>query len=242
MDIGHKYNRWTIIGTSERKNNRKAWLCQCECGTIRSVEERRLKNNTSKSCGCLAIQNMKKAVQKNYDTKEDEYKLWLRNGNNRCLEWQEYEVFKAWLQNKKYDKSKHTFRVIDKNKQLSPTNCYIIDRSKNKGKHNGKSKMICYNGEYYNISELSKIYNIKNATLSARLKQSPIEIALLSHDEYRKYNLQKKHENKKKDAYKYIPFVILDCTNENHKHGIYMIKNTINNKFYIGSSIHIGIR
>lgn len=244
LSIGHKYNKWTIIDTSERKNNRKAWLCQCECGTIRSVEERRLKNGMSKSCGCLAIKNMRKAVKKSYDTNEDEYQLWLRNGNNRCSEWQDYEVFKAWIQDKEYDKNKHSFVIIDKNKALSPENCNIINKSeKAKGKHNRKSKMICYNGEYYNISELSKIHNISISTLSARLKNSPIEIALLPYDEYRKYNLQKKHENNRKDTYiQYTPFITLDCVNENNKHGVYMIKNTINDKFYIGSSIHIGVR
>lgn len=103
--------------------------------------------------------------------------------------------------------------------------------------------MIHYNNKFYNISELAKMHNMNIGTLSARLKKVPIEIALLPSKEYRKYNLQQKHKKMKKDIYiKYTPYTTLDCISENKKHGVYMIKNAINGKFYIGSSINIGIR
>lgn len=134
--------------------------------------------------------------------------------------------------------------IIDKNKPLSPENCDIIKKSnKTKGKYNKKSKMIHYNGRTYNISELAEIHNINIGTLSSRLKKVPIEIALLSSEEYKKYNLQQKHQKNKKDVYvKYTPYMTLDCTSENKKHGVYMIKNIVNDKFYIGSSVNIGVR
>lgn len=53
MEIGEKYNYWTIIGEAPTKNKHKYWLCQCECGTIRPVLGTDLKNNKSKSCGCI---------------------------------------------------------------------------------------------------------------------------------------------------------------------------------------------
>lgn len=54
--VGQKFNRWTVL---ERDLEKKAqgikaayWVCQCDCGTIRSVAGSSLKNNKSKSCGC----------------------------------------------------------------------------------------------------------------------------------------------------------------------------------------------
>lgn len=50
---GQKFGRWTalerIVKPGKRENY---WLCQCECGTIKEVMGRNLRNGRSKSCGC----------------------------------------------------------------------------------------------------------------------------------------------------------------------------------------------
>ena len=53
---GQKFNRWTVIEFAERKYKETWWNCKCECGTIKKVRGNSLKNNTSKSCGCLRIE------------------------------------------------------------------------------------------------------------------------------------------------------------------------------------------
>lgn len=54
--VGQKFNRWTVLERDLKKKEQgiKAayWICQCDCGTIRSVAGSSLKNNKSKSCGC----------------------------------------------------------------------------------------------------------------------------------------------------------------------------------------------
>ena len=54
--VGQKFNRWTVLARDLQKKEQgiKAayWICQCDCGTIRSVAGRSLKNHKSKSCGC----------------------------------------------------------------------------------------------------------------------------------------------------------------------------------------------
>lgn len=52
MNAGERVGRWALIRPEE--NGR--WLCQCECGTMRSVLERSLKYGGSQSCGCLTRQ------------------------------------------------------------------------------------------------------------------------------------------------------------------------------------------
>ena len=57
---GRKFGRWTVKERDTARNNENKnrnyvpyWICECECGTIRSVPGGRLKNGGSKSCGCL---------------------------------------------------------------------------------------------------------------------------------------------------------------------------------------------
>ena len=48
---GRKFRLWTVLSFYGKKNGRSAWLCKCECGTIRSV----ISPNTvgeGGSCGC----------------------------------------------------------------------------------------------------------------------------------------------------------------------------------------------
>ncbi len=52
---GQKFNRFTVLHFDEERSSgrRKYWICECECGTIKSVRSDLLKSNHTKSCGCL---------------------------------------------------------------------------------------------------------------------------------------------------------------------------------------------
>ena len=53
--VGKKFGRWTAIEmTNKRSSSGDAiWKCLCECGTSGEVKKSKLKDGTSKSCGCL---------------------------------------------------------------------------------------------------------------------------------------------------------------------------------------------
>ena len=52
---GQQFGRFTVIKKVSNPNNRDAmWECQCECGTIKNVLGKNLRNGRSKSCGCYA--------------------------------------------------------------------------------------------------------------------------------------------------------------------------------------------
>jgi len=63
IHIGDIFDRWTVIGTSDRRtsNGGKFWLCQCSCEkhTIKEVSGNSLNSHTSKSCGCLQKEKAK---------------------------------------------------------------------------------------------------------------------------------------------------------------------------------------
>lgn len=52
---GQRFGRWRIVGYSHTDHNRRSafWLCECDCGTRRSVSGNSLRMGDTKSCGCL---------------------------------------------------------------------------------------------------------------------------------------------------------------------------------------------
>lgn len=53
-ETGHVYGKWTVLRKADQRNScgEICWICQCECGTIRSVSGKVLRRGKSKSCGC----------------------------------------------------------------------------------------------------------------------------------------------------------------------------------------------
>ena len=50
-EIGNKYGLLTVIELTKDKNNRTAWLCQCDCGNTKIVRGSDLRKNKITSCG-----------------------------------------------------------------------------------------------------------------------------------------------------------------------------------------------
>ena len=52
-ETGHIYGKWTVLRKDEQKNScgEVCWICQCECGTIKSVSGKVLRRGKSTSCG-----------------------------------------------------------------------------------------------------------------------------------------------------------------------------------------------
>lgn len=55
---GKKFNKLTALYRTHNKGRRTAWMCQCECGTILSVQTEHLKSGHTTSCGCKAKERM----------------------------------------------------------------------------------------------------------------------------------------------------------------------------------------
>ena len=49
---GQRFGRWTVLNLCEKTGRERYWRCQCDCGTIKDVMGRNLKNGKSTSCGC----------------------------------------------------------------------------------------------------------------------------------------------------------------------------------------------
>ena len=50
-EIGNKYEKLEVIANAGTKNNRKMWLCKCQCNNLIEVSTTDLRNGSVKSCG-----------------------------------------------------------------------------------------------------------------------------------------------------------------------------------------------
>lgn len=65
--IGKKFGLLTVIAKDENKTTKQNiyWICQCDCGNLKSVRGTSLRAGETKSCGCLQKEAAKKIGRNN---------------------------------------------------------------------------------------------------------------------------------------------------------------------------------
>lgn len=64
IDItNQKYGRLLVLKEAERKNGKRAFLCQCDCGKQKVILMSDLRSGKTQSCGCLRNERIKKGKQ-----------------------------------------------------------------------------------------------------------------------------------------------------------------------------------
>lgn len=199
---GRKFNRWTVLECVGRtKSGGALWRCICECGTIRDVDGRTLRDGTSKSCGCYArersVESTKIAATKHggkaNGKTERLYGIWC-GIKNRCLnpnskhyhdyggrgikvcdEWvEDYAVFRGWAYENGFNDS-------------VPKKYQSLDRVDNDGPYSPDNcawhtaiqqcnnrrgnRVVEYNGERHTLAEWGRKLNIPDDTLLKRLNK-----------------------------------------------------------------------
>jgi len=104
-----RYGRLTIIKEVERKNHRRRFLCQCDCGNNKIIQLRFLKMGNTKSCGCLIKDNGNKhgywgtRTYKSWDSMKSrclnpnnkDFNIYGGAGITVCDRWMKFENFLA---------------------------------------------------------------------------------------------------------------------------------------------------
>lgn len=151
LDPGQQFNRWIIVKYSRTRrsgiHNKKFYLCRCECGNTKMVDEATLKNGRSKSCGCWKREvdiarhyvhgqsyNRIYSVWKNMnkrcsDPRHKGYKYYGGKGVEVCNEWKlSFVAFYEWAKKHGYSDALFIDR-IDGNGNYEPSNCRFVDWS-----------------------------------------------------------------------------------------------------------------
>ena len=145
--VGKRFNMWEVLESVEAvsRSGKKYWVCKCDCGTVRAVEGKSLRNGTSKNCGCIrkitaakasAAANKKHGMKNTrlyniwrgmkgriHCSKTKSYERYGGRGITICDEWENsFIAFKDWALSNGYDKALTLDRInVDGN--YEPANC-----------------------------------------------------------------------------------------------------------------------
>lgn len=140
--LGTKYQRLTLLAELPRKNTKRVFLCECDCGNRTEVLWQNLKRGASTSCGCYA----KEVNTTHGDSRTSLYNSWHNMvarctqtyrkdfiyyggvGISVCDAWLDYDTFKDWAL-----LNGHTNQLTIERRDVlgdyCPTNCYWADRN-----------------------------------------------------------------------------------------------------------------
>ena len=180
---GQKFGRLTALHRLHNYHKKGTyWLCECECGNLKEINYRNLRNNNTKSCGCLCKEGTHHTHNKTntklynvwcgmksrcYYKNHNKYDRYGARGIVVCDEWKDdFETFYNWAMENNY-KEGLTIDRIDNDGNYEPINCRWVT---NKEQSNNRSTNvnIYYNGYNYNLAQWGNILNLSHAVLSHR--------------------------------------------------------------------------
>lgn len=186
VKVGEKYGRWTVLERTH-KGKRVAWICRCDCGTIKVVLDQFLKTGESKSCGCYNREAASKRMfRQNYKhgkeplrlyqswqnmkrrcTKYDKTGCYYNRGIRVCDEWKNsYAAFRKWALKNGYN-DKLTIDRIDVNGNYEPSNCRWATL-KQQANNKRTNRFVEFNSEKHTLAEWSIILKINYSTVKYR--------------------------------------------------------------------------
>lgn len=162
---GRQFGRWLVLKRAPNKNGEVYWTCQCQCEkkTIRNVNAKRLKDGTSKSCGCYSLQCIKEynklqRNKNNYKIVNDYVVFYLSHDKTFTIDLSDLDfvlnIKRCWFLNKQnYVTCKYKGKEVKlHNYIMKPQNGYMVDHI------DGDST----NNRRYNLRICKEIDNAKN--------------------------------------------------------------------------------
>jgi len=184
--IGRRFGRLTVVSRAENAPCGKArWNCLCDCGKENKEYDGNLKRGGVKSCGCLKkeigircykhgktstrLYNIWRGMRKRtYCQNQKDYEGYGGRGIAVCDEWKNnYEAFEKWALQSGYTNNL-TIERINNDGDYTPENCRWATVEE-QGNNKRNNHYITYNGEIKTVTEWSRIFGIKKATVYNRI-------------------------------------------------------------------------
>lgn len=182
---GQRFGRLTVLEFVERRGRFPYWKCVCDCGNVVLRSGYSMLQGNTKSCGCLARENRKKANHKKYKYANAKLQTIWRAMHHRCEnetdigyhryggrgiyvcdEWKDADVFAQWALAYGY-KEGYSIERIDNDGPYTPENC-CFKTKKEQANNRRTNVFIEYNGQRKTIAEWSEITGIRYTTLRRR--------------------------------------------------------------------------
>lgn len=190
--IGKKFGRLSVIGIDDRGTRKTYWVCQCDCGNIKTVRSDSLQSGAIKSCGCLKKEQDIKNLTANHSHKMSGtriYEIWQgiksrcynihdtryhRYGGRGiivCEEWKDnFENFFEWANENGYSDNL-TIERIDNDKNYEPNNCRWANLKEQANNRSTNIKITIGNSER-TLTEWCEIFNVDFKSAAARYKRN----------------------------------------------------------------------
>lgn len=184
---GQRFGRWTVIEQAPPGEGYSTrWLCECDCGTIKTVDSQLLRSGRSKSCGCLCnemrMQSPRTLIDADLRLRAIYNSIRSACENPRNPKWEKFgakgiTVHPAWVNNYKafeewsikngYEPEAFLLRY-DVRQGFTPWNCKWT-RNKDYGQGRKGEIMITANGETHSLAEWSRITGLHRSSIEERL-------------------------------------------------------------------------
>jgi len=189
---GQRFGRWFVLSKSEKKcHSCTIWWCRCDCGTVKEVLYRYLKNGRSTSCRCYANELLVKMSTKHGcvsgGNKTPEYICWLQmigrchrtkhkmfnyyggRGISVCDRWKLKGGFINFLKDMGVRPSiNHSIDRLDNNGNYNKENCRWATKSQ-QSNNTRRNRVIIIDGERMTALDISKKFEINYSTVISRL-------------------------------------------------------------------------
>lgn len=191
--IGRKFNRLTVIEWDPQKttSSKTAWLCKCDCGTIKSVRADHLTTARARSCGCLNKERMR-TLNRTHGLSRSTFKVRFRNIQYRCndpkspaypnygakgikclwLTFQDFvdDMYPSYLEHLKiHGATDTTIERIDVTGPYSKDNCRWATR-KEQALNKNNTHWISFNGQTKPLGTWAEERGLKPGVIYARIK------------------------------------------------------------------------
>ena len=190
---GRKFGRLTVIGLDDSRKTRKTyWICQCECGGIKSARSDSLLCGAIKSCGCMKKEQDKVNLGRTthgqhmtrlyhiwqgmkarcYNKNNSHYHRYGGRGLEICEEWREnFEAFYEWAINNGYTEEL-TIERINNDGNYEPSNCTW---STNQEQSNNRSTCIkiTIGNATKTLTEWCEIFEVDYSLIHSRYIRKP---------------------------------------------------------------------
>lgn len=201
-DVGYKFGNIEVIKVEYLREKNK-YDIYCKCLLCEKIIKQSSSNMSKlKGLGCrdcvnkqksknavkhTRLYNVWKQIKHRCQCSETDFGHWKNysgRGITICKEWEDYKLFKNWAENNGWNENNTytsnrnclTIDRIDNNKGYCPENCRVITHKEQQWNKRCNVK-IDYNGETFNLLELSKKLNVSIAALYSRYKRNkPLDL------------------------------------------------------------------
>lgn len=146
--VGKVFSRLTIIEDLGNIKGRRKVICECECGKTKTIQYQHLKSESTRSCGCLQKEIVRKRETKHGGIGTSLYNRWkamrqrCNNPKNRafqnyggrgiiiCESWDNFINFKSWALSNGYKEGLELDRK-DNSGNYTEKNCRFVTTLEN---------------------------------------------------------------------------------------------------------------